>query len=123
GSRLAIALAPDHLAAQDLREKPLLLLLGPVDDERGAGEAHGDAERPRRASFSELAVEDELLHDGHAGTAVLLWPGGGNPLPLRELLHELAAAFLGEGVGRTALTFRRRLGDKAAHLLAECGLF
>ena len=65
----------------------LLLLLVAVDDDRRAGEADADAARPRRARLRHLLVEDELLHDGHAGAAVLLRPGRRDPPLRRQLLH------------------------------------
>src|SRR5690606_1087109 len=121
GARLAIALAPDRVAAEDFGQVLLLLLLGAVDDERGAREADGDAEGARRASFRQLGVEDELLHHAHAGPAVFLRPGGRNPLPLRELLHPLPCALLAERISAPALG--RFTSDKFANFLAKSRLF
>ncbi len=119
GAGLAIALAPDHVAAEYLGQVLLLLLFGAVNDEGRACEAGRDAAGAWRARFCELAVEDELLHHAHACAAVLLRPGGGNPAPLGELFHELAIA--GEWVLAGGL--RRLLLDEGVHFGAECRLF
>ena len=60
--------------------------LGAVGDDR-AGHGDADAAGPRRTGEGELLVEDELFHDGHARSAVLLGPGGGDPAAGGELFH------------------------------------
>src|SRR5581483_7374660 len=94
GAGFGEALAPDVVALDDAREVLLLLLLGAVEDDGRAGPAGADAEvAPAwRAGERHLLREDELLHDGHAGAAVLLRPGRGDPAAVGELLHPLAVA-------------------------------
>ncbi len=88
GLRLGEPLAPHVLPGEDLGDELLLLLLGAVVDDGGPDDGHAQPayEDVRRCPHAgSLLVVDELLHDGHAGAAVLLGPGRGHPVPLGQL--------------------------------------
>src|SRR5581483_1376594 len=138
---LAEALAPDRVALDDRRQVFPLLLLRAVEDDRRAGPARADAvvAAARRARLRHLLVEDELLHDGHARTAVLLRPRRGDPAAGGELLRPVGvepavlvraeadvvpAAAPEHGAEAAARDAGRALGaDELAHLGAEGGFF
>src|SRR5690606_22559070 len=91
GARLAITLAPDVFAAGDARQVALLLVFVAVDDERGADHAAAEAARAGIGCtvVAELLVEDHLLIDGGAESAILLRPRRRNPAALAKLRVEL----------------------------------
>ena len=120
-ARFAVALTPHGFAVEDLWEVLLLLCFGPVDDERRARKSGGDAARPRCAGFGHLPVEDELFHHAHPGAAVLLGPGGADPVFIGKLLHPTLPGVAGSAepafsAGHVLWCFGF---DEAAHLGAE----
>ena len=92
GVGLGEALAPDVLRGGDAGKVALLLLLGAVDDERGA-ELVGLSVEHGGAPVGELFLENGLLDEGLAEAAVLLGPRDADPAAGAELLAEL------QGVG------------------------
>ena len=72
GARLGVALAPDLVGGEDLRQIAPALLLGAVRDQRRADHLHAHhADQPRRARPHHLLVDDRLAHDVGALAAVL----------------------------------------------------
>ena len=133
GAGLAEALAPLLLAAEDARQVALLLLVGAIEQDRGAGPAQADTAETGGALAGELLVEDELLHDAQAGPAVLGGPMGGDP---GARAHGIAPGVPGgSGGGRgsasveggaeggpAAQLLGQLAGDEGAHLLPEGGV-
>ena len=92
GSRvgLAEALAPAHLAAEDLRQEVLLLLLGPpLQDRRPDERVAEEVGAHRRLGPGELLGEHDALHRRQALAAVLLGPRGADPPAAVQLLRPL----------------------------------
>ena len=73
--RLGEELAPDLVGGEHRAEVALLLLLGPVRDQRRAEHAHADdVEDPRHAGAADLLVDDHLLERAEPGAAVVRGP-------------------------------------------------
>ena len=86
GVGLGEALAPRHLALEDLRQELLLLLLGaPPEDGRPDQGVAEEVGAQRGAGAGELLVEDDLLHGGEPLAAVLLGPRGADPTAPEQL--------------------------------------
>ena len=135
GAGLAEALAPGIFAADDPRQRRVLLLLRAVDDDRRAGPAVADAAGPRGSPPRELLAEDELLLHAQSAAAVLLRPRRGAPAALVQLrrpaaheLHEFWRDAPGSAVEEAPLRGplpdgRRELGvEEAAHFASELAL-
>ncbi len=87
GARLAEELAPDLLAAHQLGNPALLLLLGAVGQDGRAAHADADAEDVgRRGELRLLLPPDHALDRGGAAAAVLLGPGDAGPARVGLLL-------------------------------------
>ena len=132
GAGLAEALAPALLAAQDAGQVALLLLVGAVEQDGGAGPAQANAAEARRARLGQLLVEDELLHHGEAAAAILRGPVRRDP---GAGAHGVAPALPGgaRGSGRAGIeggaeggAAAQRVGqfavDEAADVVAEGGV-
>jgi hypothetical protein len=125
-SRLAVALAPPHLAARDAGQEPLLLL--------GSAERHDhrrDHHRPerddaRRAGERELLLEQVLLDGVPARAAELLRPAPAQPPLLAEDLGPALHVVAGQ-VDRVpdllADVLRQVVTHPGVDLLAEGELF
>ena len=143
GAGLGVALRPRDLAGEDVADVLLLLLLGAVDEHRGAEQHHAGAADGGRLGAGHLLVEDHLLHRGEAGAAVLLGPVRGDPAVLGEGvgpllrgdLHVLVGVLavrvpreealeggLLAGLDAAAVEFGQPLLDEGRDLVAECGL-
>src|SRR6058998_2863948 len=131
GVRLRIPLAPDLFAGEDLGRIPLLLLLGPVGDDRRPGHADAeDVQDLRRLGQRHLLVEDQLLHEGEATPAVLLGPRQSDEprvveraLPVAKKLIRLGSRNLRAGHDATGPVTRNVLFEPRADLLAKRVLF
>ena len=127
--RLGVALAPDLLAREDPRRVALLLRLGPVGDDGGAGHADAeDVQDRRRLRERDLLLEDQLLDEREAAAAVLLGPreadepGVVEPaLPLLQDLVRLDARDV--GAAEVLPLARQALLEPGADRLAERVLF
>ena len=118
GVRLAETLAPHLLAAHDRRQEPLLLLLGPVLQQRRSEEVAAlRADPVRRLGQRMLDVEDELLPRRTAAAAVRLWPGDVEPPSGGQLLLPGEADVPGPVVRRPADTFG--LAELADEVIGE----
>ena len=86
GARLGVALAPDLVGGEDLRQVAPPLLLGAVRDQRRPDhlDAH-HADEARRARAHHLLVDDRLPHDVGALAAVLARPAHGDVAGLVQL--------------------------------------
>ncbi len=90
GVGLAEALAPAHLAAQDLGQELPLLLLGPPLQQRRPDERVAEEVGPhRRLGPGELLGDHDALHRRQPLAAVLLGPGGADPTAAVELRRPL----------------------------------
>ena len=120
GARLRVARAPLVLAVQNVRQELLLLLLGPVFDDRRPHPLeshHGRAERGC-ACFRHLFFEDDLLHDAPTASAVLGGPVEAYPTLLADALEPVRHQV------RVLASLRREvLLDERAHFVAERFLF
>jgi hypothetical protein len=90
-ARLAESLAPGDFATQHRGKVLCLLLLGPVQHDRGADQVEHLAARGR-PGFVQFLAEHELLEDGHVGAAVFLRPGGSEPAVGPELIQPCLGA-------------------------------
>src|SRR5436305_12009221 len=80
GAGLGIALAPDFVGAEDLRQVVLFLLLGAPMNQGWAEQVEAAlARQDRRPGAEILFVPDHLLHKVSAAAAILLWPGDADP--------------------------------------------
>ena len=79
GVRLGIALAPDVLAGEDLRQVVVLLLLGAVVDQQRAQHRHAHAVDRGAAVPLLLLQHDELLARRQRHAAEFLRPAGTQP--------------------------------------------
>ncbi len=104
GVGLGIALAPQLVGAEDLRQMPLLLLFGaPVDEGRAQQVERAGGRQDRGAGAEILLVEDDLLHEIGAAAAIFLGPGNADPAGGVHLLLPGDALFERLAVGRDAL--------------------
>ncbi len=108
----------------------MLLLLGPVRDQRRCEQALSEEADPsRRAGEGVLLVEDDLLDDPRPAPAVLLRPGHPDPLVAAEDALPLDPGVVARLVGRPTSRPERGelthqvLGEPAAHLVTEGGFF
>ena len=112
GIGLAIALAPDGVAAENARDMLAFLLLRAVAQERWTKKARGVAADHRGVEVGQLLVKNKLLPEGPLQAAVLLWPGHGQPVA--------RAKFFGKGVGKGKLAVIIRIPElRAAPALGE----
>ena len=80
GSRLAEALAPDVVDAQDARQEAALLLLGAEREQHRPEQLQGLRVDPcRRGGSGVLGLEDDLLGQRRTAAAVLPRPGEAEP--------------------------------------------
>src|SRR5690606_37963215 len=87
GGGLGVALAPELLAGTDAGQVTLLLHLAAEGNQRGPGKRLANvADAARATGAGVLFVEDHLLLDAGAATAVLRWPADTGPAALGELL-------------------------------------
>ena len=131
GARLGIALAPDLVGAEDLRQVARFLLLGaPMDQGRAQKVEAALARQDRRAGAEIFLVEDHLLHKAGAAPAIFLGPGDADPAGGVHLLLPGDALFEDRAVGRDALVLRvldleivGQIGfEPSAELAAELGV-
>src|SRR3954465_14640834 len=131
GARFGIALAPDLVAAEDLRQVALLLRLGAPMNEGRAQEAHADrAGQDGGAGGEILLVENALLHEAGAAAAIFLRPGQPDPAGGMHLLLPGATLFERLAIRGDALVLRvldlqilRQIGvEPGAELSAERGV-
>jgi len=98
GVGLGVALAPDLLAGEDFGGVALLLLFGPVGDDRGAGHADAqDVQDGRGLGQRHLLLQDQLLHEGESLAAVFLGPGEPDESGVEELALPAAQRLVGFG--------------------------
>src|SRR5208282_6560246 len=80
GAGLRIALAPDFVAGENLRQVALFLLLGPPMHQGGAEQTEPHPkERYRRTGALQLLRVDDVLQDTGSAAAVLLRPVNSDP--------------------------------------------
>src|SRR5690606_4996089 len=92
GTGFRIALRPELAAGDDLGQEALLLRRRAELDQRRADQAFADvAHAPRPAGARVFFVEDHLLLDRQAATAVLARPADAGPAAGRELTLPLLA--------------------------------
>ena len=113
GARLRVALCPYDLAREDARQEALLLLVRAVHDQRRAEQREAVPADLRRAGTRALLGEDELLHRGEPGAAVLPRPMRGEPAPFGECRAPLLGGLAPLGV------VGRPIGDPVAFLPAR----
>jgi hypothetical protein len=124
---LRVALAPDLLAGEHLGRVALLLLLGAVGVDGGAGHADGEnVEDGRRLGQGHLLLKDHLLHEREAAAAGLLGPGQADEaglvhlaLPLPEKVVGLFAGNVRRGLHLARPVLREILRQPRAHLVPE----
>ena len=100
GVRLGVALRPELLDGDDLRQEAGLLLLGAERDQGGAEQLLAQVVDPGgRIGARVLLVEDHLLPQAQPAAAVLLRPAdagpavlGQQPVPLEPVLEPLVVA-------------------------------
>ena len=122
GARFGIALAPDALAGEDLRQVLGLLRFGPEGHQHRPHHAEPEAGKPGRARQPGLLVEDVALHRRPAGAPVLLRPGRRNPAAFVKRAVPAHVVVLGDLHAGDHLVphIRRQLvANEGAHLLAE----
>src|SRR5690606_5058849 len=119
---LGIALAPPHIAGEDIRKEPLFLLLGTVgeDDRR----YHLEAERNgfRCSQHGALTGEDVLLYRRPTSATMLHWPVRRCPAPVVENLLPayIIVLYQTNVLIHLVLDIRRKFGlQKLANLLLE----
>src|SRR6266540_1769838 len=129
GVRLRVALAPQLLGGLDLGQEALLLLIGPVRDQRRREQPlTEEADAGRRVRLGVLLVEDDLLGEARGTPAVLLRPPETDPAVAAEHALPLDAHVPVALVGRSAAAPDLRevahevVGEPGAHLVAERGL-
>src|SRR5262249_37820899 len=104
----------------NLREEPLLLLLGTELDQRRCEQAFTEErDAVRRVRPRVLLVEDDLLGDVRGAPAVLLRPGQADPTVAAEQLLPLDADVPPRLVARTVP--RPERGELAAQVLPQPG--
>ena len=92
GIGFGVALAPDLRAVEDAGEESLFLRVGrEVHDRRTEQSFADDADPARTAGARVLLVEDHLLHEGGAPTAVFGGPAEADPVRPAQLLFPLPA--------------------------------
>jgi hypothetical protein len=112
-------LAPDLVGGQDRRQVAVLLLLGPVRDHHRAAHCQPeDVGHLGSLGADDLLVEDRLLDERRAASAVLLGPGEPRPPGLEQLPLPLAAEGEG-GLVAIGLAAGMVLGEPGAQLVAE----
>ena len=85
GVRLGVALRPQLLDGHDLRQEPLLLLVGAEGHQRRAEQLLAEVVDPhRRVGPGVLLVEDHLLDQAQPAAAVLLRPADAGPAVLGQ---------------------------------------
>ena len=120
GVRLREPLAPDLLGAQDLRQVPLLLRVGPPRDDRRAGHPEADhAEVRGRLGSRELFEEDRLMTVRRAGPAELLRPGEPGVSRLTEAAAPVAVGVLEPAAASLLRGGGQVVRDELAHFLPE----
>src|SRR5207248_1922794 len=83
---LAESLAPDLVGREQRLQIALLLRFGPVrDHDRAAHAEPDDVDGLGSVGLDHLVVEDQLLHEARAASAVLLGPGDANVAGLMKL--------------------------------------
>jgi hypothetical protein len=115
----------DLIAGQDLRQKALLLLGGPVLDEQRTDHAQAEGGELRRVGANHLFAEDEAARDVPPGSAVLLGPVRCDPALAVQDLVPLRRFVLVEDAAVVRLPFHgggHGLLQPLSHLLAECDL-
>ena len=122
GVGLGVALAPDDVAGEDVRDQLFLLLLGAVDHECRAGVVDADDGRVRRAKVRQLLGKDDLLHERQVLPAVLRRPRGRDPAFAGELAREAVGEVPGvfSQLERIEVPVRGDLGlEEGLYLAAE----
>ncbi|MCY1523065.1 hypothetical protein D9M68_579480 [compost metagenome] len=122
GIGFRIALAPHMLAAEDARQKALLLFGRAVLDEQRADHHDALVGRARHAVLLQLLDPRDELVRRQAHAAVRLRPGRRDPALRREREVPLANLAPARAVRQVAQLRRITLLQKAAHHAAELGL-
>ena len=96
--RLAEALTPAHLSAQNFWQELFLLFLGAPLQNSWANQSVAEEISSHGCSrIRELLRENDTLHRGQTFAAIFLWPGGADPTALEQFLGpfviELLALF------------------------------
>ena len=132
GARLGIALAPDLVGAEDLRQMARFLVLGAPVDQRWAEQVEAALARQDRCAGAEiLFVPDHLLHEAGAAAAIFLGPGNADPAGGVHLLLPGDALFQDLAIRGNALILRvlnlqiiAEVGvEPSAELATEFGMF
>jgi hypothetical protein len=119
GVGLAVALAPDVLARQDLRQEILLLLRAAEFDQQRADHGHAHVVQPGAAVALLFFQEDQLLGRGDPHAAELLRPVRREPALLSQL-HVPGLVVLEVQPRRRIADLRRIIGlDPLAHMDTE----
>src|SRR5579862_9458910 len=132
GAGLRIALAPDLLGAQNLRQMPRFLrLVAPMNEGRAEQVEPALARQDRGAGAEIFLVPDHLLHEIGAAPAIFLGPRDPDPAGFVHLLLPGDALYEDVAVGRDPLVLRvldleilREVGlEPVPKLAAELGMF
>ena len=114
-----VALAPELLSTTDRRQEARLLGAAAEGDQGRPDQPLPDVAEPtRRGRARVLLVEDHLLRQARASTAVLAWPAHAGPARLTQLAFPGASLFeQGAVVAGTSPT--AQLGELARQVLVE----
>ncbi len=122
GARLGVALAPPHVAREDVGQEALLLLLVAEGIDDGADHAEAEGHDRRRVGFGHLGREDVLLHRRPARAAIFDRPVHPGPAALVQPLleaDEVLALHRHALVSFAANVVREFVAKYGADLLAE----
>ena len=128
GVRFGIALAPEDLAAQSLRQKKRLLRIRAVVNQDRADHADAHRRQGRRGRACALFGEDHVLNPSPVAAAISLWPCRRRPaLPVQHALPFTRDVRIGvdarQEIAGAAEARREMAFEECAHRFAEGVLF